>query len=292
MSDITDLLAELNAEAVPGVAEADLDTFENETGLRLPQSVRTLYTTCDGAVLNEGLLRILPLASVREHVYGLRNFGIPQRWGYFPFTDNNDSNPFCVCCAPPLTGYVVQVSHDDSAAIKFRSLDSFLLALREFVTEDEWDLYEMPSEFDGEARTAGDIEIARELLRLAPELDDVEQGNAYQFGMWLLSGNEISEITPLLLARDEYVRDDAMQRLAAINSPEANQALRDAEDDMVRFVKQCAEALHQAGVQAIVINGTNLEAGPKRRGVNTRAYYSMRDEPGVFDRLVEQFRAT
>ncbi len=290
MSSISDLLAELDADAASGVAEADLDTFENEMGLRLPRSVRALYTTCNGAVLNEGLLQILPLAGVRKHLYGLRNFGIPQRWGYFPFTDNNDSNPFCVCCAAPLTGYVVQVFHDDSAAIKFRSLDRFLVALREYVAKDEWDIHEMPSQFDGEARTTGDIEIGRELLRLAREMDDVEQGDAYRFGMWLLSGNEISEITPLLQGGDEYVRDDAVRRLAAINSPQANQALQDAEEDMARFVKQCVEVLHRGRVPATIINRTDLIAGLSRRGVNTRVYYSRRDEPGIFDRLVEQFR--
>ena len=292
MSTVTDLLAELNIEATPGVTEGGLDMFEDETGLQLPESVRSLYTTCDGAVLNEGLLRILPLGGVLEHVIGFRDIGFPQRWGYFPFTDNNDSNPFCVCCTTPLAGYVVQVFHDDSAAIKFRSLDGFLAALREFVTEDEWDLYEMPSDFDGEARTAGDVKVGRKLLRLASELDDVEQGDAYRFGMWLLSGNEIGEIIPLLQAGDEYVRDDAMQRLAAIASPEAKQALRDAEEDMMRFVKQCAEALDQAGVYSKIINGTSLKAGPRRVGVNTKMFYSKRDEPRIFDRLVERFRAS
>lgn len=175
--------------------------------------------------------------------------------------------------------------------MKFRSLDSFLAALREFVTEDEWDLHEMPSDFNGEVRTAGDVEVGRELLRLAPELYDVAQNDAYRFGMWLLSGNEISEIVPLLQVRDEYVRDDAMQRLAAIASPEANQVLQDAEEDMARFVGLCVEALHRAGVYAEVTNRTSLKAGPRRAGVNTRAYYRMRSEPGVFDRLVEQFRA-
>jgi len=292
MSSIGDLLAELEAEAAPGVGQADLDTFEDETGLRLPKSVRALYTTCNGAVLKEGLLRVLPLADVLEHVYEFRDIGFPQRWGYFPFTDNNDSSPFCVCCVPPLTGYVVQVFHDDSAAIKFRTLDSFLTALRESVTEEEWDLDKMPSDFDGDARTAEDIGVGRELLRLAPELDDVEQGDAYRFGMWLLSGNEISEITPLLQAGDEYVRGDAVQRLIAINSPEASQALQDAEEDMARFVKQFAEALRQAGVPATVVGEKDLKAGPRGTWVNSEMIYSRRDEPGIFDRLVERFRAS
>ena len=288
---IHDLLASLGVQAPPGVTAAALNAFEADTRLRLPESVRALYAACDGAVLPQGRLRILPLAGVREHVRGFRDFGIPERWGYLPFTDDNDSDPFCVCCAPPLTGYVVQVLHDDGAAIKFRSLGRFLAALHGFVAEGGRDLYGLPSDFDNEARTAGDIETGRALLRLAPDLEGVEQGDACRFGMWLLPGDLIGEITPLLQVGDEYVREDATRRLAAIHSPEAAQALRDAQQDMARFVERCAEALRRAGVQATIKNGTDLTAGPQGRGVNARMYYAMRAEPDVFDRLVNQFRA-
>lgn len=77
MSGISDLLADLGIEAVPGVAGGGLESFEAETGLRLPESVRALYTACDGAVLDAGL-RILSLESVLEEARGFRNFGFPS----------------------------------------------------------------------------------------------------------------------------------------------------------------------------------------------------------------------
>jgi hypothetical protein len=47
-------------------------------------------------------MKILPLAEVMPYVEGMRRYGIPQVWGYLPFTDCNDSNPYCaatVCAA-------------------------------------------------------------------------------------------------------------------------------------------------------------------------------------------------
>ncbi len=288
MSGIADLLAKLHAETAPGVTGADLDTFETATGLRLPENVRLLYKNCNGASLSKGIQRILSLEGVRGYVYGFRNFGIPQRWGYFPFTDNNDSNPFCVCCASPLIGYVVLVSHDDSAAIKFRSLESFLAA--QGGATGGRDLYELPSDFAGEARTAADLTAGRELIALAPSMEDVEQGDAYRFGMWLLSGDQLGEIIAVLKAGDEYVREDALRRLTAIGTPGAQAAIRDSRADLTRFVARCAEALRQAGVAATVEGDTGLNAGPRRAGVNTAMFYARRREPDIFEKLIERFR--
>ena len=101
MEIIKDILKELDIDAPPGATESELSDFEHDTGLQLPESVRALYATCNGVVLRDGQLEILSLAGVRQHLDGFDQFGIPERWGYFPLTDNNDSNPFCVCCSTP-----------------------------------------------------------------------------------------------------------------------------------------------------------------------------------------------
>jgi hypothetical protein len=71
-------------------------------------------------------MEILPLAEVVPYlegevmpfVDGVSHYGIPEVWGYFPFTDCNDSNPYCVCCNGPLRGRVVHVFHDDDPKLK------------------------------------------------------------------------------------------------------------------------------------------------------------------------------
>ncbi len=226
MSGLPDLLAELAAETAPGVPKADLDTFETETGLRLPAAVRRLYAASDGLTFGSRPLRVLPLAEVQGYSAAMQEIGIPARWGYFPLIDDADSNPFCVCCHAPLAGYVVQVFHDDTAQLKFRGLDSFLSALAGGGAAGGRDLYEMPSEFAGAARAAADLAAGRELIALAPTLGDVEQADAYRFGLWLLPEDQLDEIAAVLEAGDEYVREDALARLAAIGTPGAQAVIR------------------------------------------------------------------
>lgn len=288
MDSMKNLLEAVNAEASPGATEVDIDAFEGQTGLVLPESLHALYIQSDGAVLSEGEMKILPLATIQEQMVGVHRWGFLELWGYFPFTDNNDSNPFCVCCNAPLTGYIVQVPHDDTAAIKFRSLGSFLAALQQFVDEDYWDLHEMPSEFEGPDRTAQDIAVGRELLKMAPKMDELEQRDALRFGMWLLSEPQVSEITPLLEHRDEYVRDDAARRLAAMQSSEASQALDKAKNEMRQFVQQCAERLMQAGIKATVIKEINLRLEPGPVWLNMEGLYSRRNDADVYDFILER----
>ena len=284
------LLEQLGIEAPLGAAETEITAFELQSGLPLPERLHALYALCDGAIFRSGELEILPLAGVLDYVEAMRRQGFPQCWGYFPFTENNDSNPFCVCCDSPLTGYVVQVFHGDSARVKFRSIDSFLAALQEFVSEEEWDLHDLPSEFQGIDRTVQDITAGRELLRLAPELEGVEQEDAFRFGMWLLSEPQVGEIVPLLEHQNEDVRHEATRRLSAFQSLEAQQALRKAKDSMKQFVKQSAEALALAGIEATIVDETSLrlEAGPV--WLNMDSFYSRRSEAGVYDFLVERSR--
>lgn len=290
MSELSNLLAELDAKTFPGASEAALAAFEIETGLRLPAAVRTLYAASDGLTLGSRPLRFLPLAEVQDYSAAMQEIGIPARWGYFPLIDDDDSNPYCVCCHGPLAGYVVQVFHDDAAALKFRSLESFLAALAGGGAAGGRDLYEMPPDFVGPARTAADSAAGQELLNLAPGLEEVEQADAYRFGLWLLSEDQIDEIVAVLEAGDEYVHEDALARLAVIGTPGAQAAIRASKADLARFVARCADALHQAGVEATIEGSTGLSAGPRRAGINTAMFYARRREPDIFEKLIERFR--
>src|SRR4051794_6697035 len=152
-----------------GATDAELAGFEAQTGLTLLPELRRLYAASNGLVVDRrGRMRILPLGEVAGHVRSFGSFGIPVQWGYFPFTDLNDSNPHCVCCDGPAKGYVVHVNHDDVAHIEFRNLDSFLAAVRRVMeagaeTDDDDDapsLWRLPQDFspDTSGRTPADVE--------------------------------------------------------------------------------------------------------------------------------------
>jgi len=119
-------------------------------------------------------------------------------------------------------------------------------------------------------------------------MDELEQRDALRFGMWLLSEPQVSEITPLLEHRDEYVRDDAARRLAAMQSSEASQALDKAKNEMRRFVQQCAERLMQAGIKATVIKEINLRLEPGPVWLNMEGLYSRRNDADVYDFILER----
>jgi hypothetical protein len=81
-----------------------------------------------------------------------------SQFGYLPLIENNDSNPVCVCCKPPLAGYVVCVSHNDSPRLLARSLDGFWsLAVKHVEQADFFDVDDLPSEFDAPQLAAATI---------------------------------------------------------------------------------------------------------------------------------------
>ncbi|MBI1256869.1 MAG: hypothetical protein GC204_05320 [Chloroflexi bacterium] len=223
--DIADQAARLGISLTPGVSVAALDAFEADFGFPLTADLRSLYQASDGLVLSKGRLRIPALDEIRSAwLPGFRFWDIPQFWGYFPLIDRFDSNPLCVCCASILTGYVVQVFHDDDAQVKFRSLDSLLATLLR--DPDSWDLIDLPADMNQPFRSGQDIEIGRQLLARAQTLTGETQDDAIRFGIWLLSEAEVDEIIPFLDYPDQQVVYDVEARLKTMSEPRAWQALK------------------------------------------------------------------
>jgi hypothetical protein len=186
MDDLRAFFHTVGATPNPGATAAELDAFETRTGLSLPPQLRAFYgatkgLTIDGdgsryvSVRPAAWMEILPLAKVMPYVEGMRRDGIPRVWGYFPFTDCNDSNPYCVCCNGPLRNRVVHVFHDDVAGLKFWELGRFLDAVAAAVVskgEDNPQLDRLRGEYtsDREDRTEDEVRTGLELLRLADGL--------------------------------------------------------------------------------------------------------------------------
>jgi hypothetical protein len=85
-------------------SEARLTEADLEFGFALPASLRACYRICDGGEAENDRSR-LRLFSLKElSAYDTFRGFLLSFWGLFPFLDNNESNPVCVCCKSPLTG--------------------------------------------------------------------------------------------------------------------------------------------------------------------------------------------
>lgn len=179
--------------------------------------------------------------------------------------------------------------HDDDAKVAFRGWDSFIDAIVKFVREGNWDLHDLPLEFDGTDRTSDDLAIARQQISLAKSLPGGERRDALRFGMWLLSDSQSDEIAVLLSDDDEYVRRDAHRRLEKMIGSGAKKALESFQSELEHFAKRCENALVGAGVGATVhYEGDRaflvVEPGPV--WLNVDYYFSRRSNADMLERLV------
>jgi hypothetical protein len=304
MDDLRAFFHAVGATPNPGATVAELDAFEAHTGLSLPPQLRAFYGSTNGLTIDGGgsryvsmrpaaWMKILPLAEVMPYVEGMRRYGIPHVWGYLPFTDCNDSNPYCVCCNGPLRNRVVHVFHDDVARLRFWELDRFLDAVAAAVVsrgQDPPEVDRLPGEYtsDREDRTEDEVRTGLELLRLADGLADVELHDALRFAIDLLSEGQVDEVAQLLDTGDEYTSREAAARLQAMKSPRAASALRQYAAEIARFVADCVAALRAAGLDVTDIreNTPCLQPGPV--WLNLPVWFQRRREPGIHDAVVRR----
>lgn len=152
----------------PATAE-ELDAFQAEHSLPLHPSILELYRESNGLRLKSLGVSFIPLTEVSKYIAGFDRFGFSRRWGYFPFTNANDSNPFCLCCRSPLAGRLVHVFHDDEPRLDFRDLESFLAAILKLTGDADGAFFdELPAQYDDSTdRTPADVEAGLELLETA-----------------------------------------------------------------------------------------------------------------------------
>ncbi len=201
MKLLSDLLNRLGISPRPSASDEEIADAERRTGLTFTNELRDLYRFTDGVTIDDFSLKILPLKDVLAFHRMLREAGYPQIWGYLPFTDSNDSNPYCVCCRAPLTGYVALVSHDNSAKLSHRGLHAFFVALSELLepysTPDDWEeclnIEELRDDFTESETPAHEKELSKELTTLGntygePDTDSVayvERADAFRFAATL-----------------------------------------------------------------------------------------------------------
>ena len=246
------------------------------------------YSTCNGAVISPRL-QILPLDGVLRFVAGMGEFGIPQEWGYFPLTDFNDSNPYCVCCKGVLTGSIAHVRHDDNACLEFRSLWSFLDA---FVAHRRRSKSaNIPPELANDRSNRSPEDINRGLLllqwaRLIGE-SDVTRQDAISFGLQLLSESEIPEFVAQLDS-EQALRNTALKQLRTMSSPRAVQAIADYQHEFGSFIERCVRALNSAGVPVHEVSRNCLRLEPGPIWLDLETWYEERRSPGINEKIIER----
>ena len=299
---LTQLLNAYQFEMNPPALESDLVAAERALGCALPPLVKDWYRAADrGRARLGGELELLPLASVQKY-YEQTNLAAGP-WGLFPFANNSDSNPICLCCKPPLAGYVVLVNHDDAPTLLYREADGFFRAAIEVAQRGEpLETHDLPSDFDGPQRTPEDLKVAAELVELARSgsnasgaaIDRQDRSLALRFACDLLPNADIAGISALLPLGDEYVREHVLRRLESIAAPEAGAAMLDERARYDAFVAHCVAVLKTAELQVSVhaCNGqTTLRLDPDGIWLNTEMFFAARSRPDADAFLVERAQA-
>ena len=284
-----------------GASESELAAFEARTGLALPLEVRQFYQHTNGLEIDRGArLRILNLDEVADYVESFRQFGIPTVWGYFPFTDRNDSNPHCVCCDGPATGYVIRVNHDDTAHIEYRSLGTFFAAVRDVLQQPETDedegpsLWNLPQDFlpHTSDRIPEDVATAKRLLEFAGSLEagSVERADAERWAITLFSVAEAEEVARLLDEGDEYRRREALAKLSQMNSPAATAALERHRREESEFTREVVRGLTEAGLTVAEVSGGCPRLEPGSVWLNVPMLFTDRRRPTILSEIVQRAR--
>jgi hypothetical protein len=110
----------------------------------------------------------LPFQQALEYTQAIHKASLyANPMGLFALDDAEDSNPYCYISRGPCAGAVMHLIHDDTSTIDFRSLDSFLTALRSLPLDTWIDELkpERPLLFD----TAAEIE--RLMVEAASDFD-------------------------------------------------------------------------------------------------------------------------
>jgi hypothetical protein len=294
MADYYKFLQQAGVQRRPGATVQQIAAVEATAKLTLPAEVKTFFTESDGCSIDDWL-KILSLYEALELAEGMASFGIPKRWGYFPLTEAYDSNPYCLCCKEPLTGWIVHVYHDDVAALQFRNFPAFLETITRVLAASpggsDYSLEELPHDLVTETRTAKDIETGNKLLELARagELGEVTRADALRWSTTLLGKDQIEELSRMLDEEDEYTRWDVMDRLRKMDTPRARELMDRYLADYREFINRCAQALRDAKIGVEVNEGINVRID-NRVWLNMEWFYKKRKSPTFMDDFVKRSR--
>lgn len=225
--------------------EIDIEKLETQIGGSLPSTFKALYRQSDGFNVPSSRLNVLPISKISKYYDNLIHSGVPRAWNYVPFTDSNDSNPFCICCSEPLNGRIVHLMHDDASVLAFSSIDAFFTAVVDLMNDDIGHIDNIIFDYDSghRRRSSKDWDDATKLFDLATQLDDSEQLEALSYAVTLVSHQKAATVISYLRHKSMFVREFVATRLGAMG---ALDALPELENLAASGDCQDAEAARQA----------------------------------------------
>jgi hypothetical protein len=234
----------------PPVPEHVISEFELEAGFRLPPELRALYLMCDGIEFRKTLFRVMPFAEARQVREAFHRHTAYDMTIHFPLTENNDSDPFCVCCDGLLTGYIMHFAHGFGTLLAFRGLELFFEAVGPWlkrIDRTRTDLHQiLPYDMQSPERTSHDIETGLKLLhqiQTGESGDEDAELDLFRYAVLLLSEAHVDKIAPFLEYTTTNQSQEVQQRFKEMNSPDAKKALRLFGASWRKFVKQCRSHL-------------------------------------------------
>ncbi len=281
MKTIIEKLRKIGATLRPGATDQELTAAELKLRLKFPKDVRELYSISNGLVLESYRVEFVAL----DQMFTFQS----DEFGYVALTEQNDSNPFCVCCGELLNGYIVRVFHDASPQLVFRTTSSFLEAFARPMRADEVEeLEDLWTDFRTNDRTEEDIRAAKQLMAYAKSQKDDQFPDALRFAVFLFSSEYVKVLRELYDSTEGCCRESVVQRLKGIGNAEAVKIIGDVSGEYKSFVSQCANRLYAAGLSATIVKDSQILLEPGPVWLNMDAFFDDRKNPNIFDRVVER----
>lgn len=286
MSSPRSLLADAGFRLRAGAGSGSLASLETAFAVKLADDLLVLWSLSDGAD-GDGMSLLTVVEA--EGYAGC----FPNGFGYVPFTECNDSNPYVICSNEPLRGAVVHVFHDDENQLVCHGLARFL-ELVVAARQADADVSQIAGDFafDRPDRTAADAETARELVRWADgvERGGPRRGEALRFAAQLFGPGQEGELAGVLALGDEYTREAVLARWAGLGTPAARERLREDRAAYRQFLADLRRAFDAAGVRTDSDRGDEFRLQPGNIGLNFAMLYAQCRRPGAMAEWVRRFQ--
>lgn len=283
--DLPTLCEQVGFQRRAGAAAGAIAQVEAAFGVQLPSEFIELWSLTDG-MTGDGI-DVLPLSEVEKY-----SDVFAGGFGYIPFTDCNDSNPYAVCCRDPLRGMILHVYHDAETEIVCRGLDRFLELVAAARVDGEVDRIVGDMAFDVPDRTTEDAATAIELICAAESMERLDEWRtvALRLAAQLLGPGQELELARVLALGDEYTREAVRQRWTALGTPQALALLQEDDAAYRQFLTDLKRAFDFAGIRTEPTRGDGFRLQPGNIGLNFAMLFADCRRPGVMAEWVQRFK--
>jgi hypothetical protein len=283
--DLSTLIDHAGFSRWAGAPTAAIGELEPVFGVELPTEFVEVWSLTDGATGDE--INLLSLSEIKKYS-GVWDGG----FGYVPFTDCNDSNPYVVCCRAPLRGWVVHFYHDQESELVCRGFRRFFELVANARDNGEVDRLMGDVAVTSAGRTEDDWAIAGELMRVAGSMHEQDEwrGTALRFAAQLLGPGRERELATVLALGDEYTREAVRRRLTVLGTPEAGELLREDDAAYQRFVAEFKQGLEAVGLRTEPTRHGGFRVQPGNSHPNLKLLYVACRRPGAMAEWVQRFK--